>query len=90
MPARIRFLERYGNGIAITLVGLAALVAFYEEGVGTALLSAGLVAAIAISVHAAERMAYVESEDEWQKAERREEELRRKALRLHPNMLENA
>jgi hypothetical protein len=89
MPARIRFLGRYGNAIAIFLVGCAAVSGIGEDGFGFSVLSACLVAAVALSVHASERMAFVASEADWHKAELREAELRKQAIRLHPNMLEN-
>lgn len=71
MPARIRFLGRYGNAIAMFLVGVAAVSGFGEDGFGLSVLSASLVAAVALSVQAAERMAFVASEDDLHKAEAR-------------------
>lgn len=67
---------RYANIVAVVLVGIAGFVAFQEEGIALGLLAAAFVAAIAISVHATERMAYVASNEEWHRAVKREEELR--------------
>jgi hypothetical protein len=43
---------------------------------------------VALSVHAAERMAFLDSKEEWQKAELREAELHREAARLSPQVSE--
>jgi hypothetical protein len=39
-------------------------------------------------VHAAERMAFLDSKEEWHKAEQREAELHRQATRLSPQVSE--
>jgi hypothetical protein len=84
MPARIRFIGRYVNIGVLLLIGLLALVGLDQGDIGFPLLSAGLLGAIAISVHAAERMAFLESEEEWRKSEQRATELHHQFALLHP------
>lgn len=76
MPARIRFLARYGNGILLMLIAFFTAVGVSSGDDMFPLLSASFLAAIAMSVHAAERMAALGSADEWRKTEVREAELR--------------
>ena len=90
MSARLRFFSRYGNSMMAALLLLAAVIGFGQEGFGLSLLLASFAAAIALSVHAAERMAFESSHEDWYKAERREAELRSQAIRLQPNMMEGA
>lgn len=89
MSARLRFFSHYGNSMMASLIVLAAVVGFDQEGFGLSLLLAAFVAAIALSVHAAERMAFVASHEDWRKAELREVELRSEVARLQPKLLES-
>jgi hypothetical protein len=88
MPARTRFFGRYGNAIVAMFVGILALIGIGQGDFIFPLLSAGLLAAVAVSVHAAERMAFLESEDEWRQAEQREAELHRQVQKLTPQVSE--
>jgi hypothetical protein len=88
MPARIRFVGRYVNAGVFLLIGILALIGFDNGGGGFPLLSAALIGAVAISVHAAERMAFLESEEEWRKSEARVVELRNQVALLRPQVSE--
>lgn len=88
MPARTRFFGRYGNAIVAGLLAIFALVGISQGDIVFPLLSSCLLAAVAVSVHAAERMAFLDSEEEWHKAEQREAELHRQAARLSPQVAE--
>jgi hypothetical protein len=88
MPARTRFFGRYGNVIVAMIVGLFALVGIGQGDFIFPLLSAGLLAAVAVSVHATERMAFLDSEEEWRRAEQREAELHREVQKLSPQVSE--
>lgn len=88
MPARTRFFGRYGNAIVASLLAIFALVGIGQGDIAFPLLSGCLLAAVAASVHAAERMAFLDSEEEWHKAEVREAELHRQAARLSPQVSE--
>nr|ART35860.1 B312 [uncultured bacterium] len=87
MPARIRFVGRYINARVFLLIGILALIGFDNGGVDFPFLSAALIGAVALSVHAVERMAFLESE-EWRKSEERAVELRRQLALLHPQVSE--
>jgi hypothetical protein len=84
MPTRIPFAGRYVNAGVLLLIGLLALVGLDHGDIGFPLLSAAFLGAIAISVHAAERMAFLESEEEWRKSEQRAVELHHQFALLHP------
>jgi hypothetical protein len=88
MPARIRFVGRYINAGVLLLIGLLMLIGFDQGGIGFPLLSAALIGAVAVSVHATERMAFLESEEEWRKSEERAVELRHQMALLHPQVSE--
>lgn len=88
MPARTRFFGRYGNGIVAGFLVVFALVGIGQGDIIFPLLSGCLLAAVALSVHAAERMAFLDSKEEWHKAELRETELHREAARLSPQTSE--
>jgi hypothetical protein len=88
MPVRIRFIGRYVNVGVFLLIGLLALIGFDQGGIGLPLLSAALIGAVALSVHATERMAFLESEEEWRKSEERAVELRRQFASLRPQVSE--
>ena len=82
MQARTRFFGRYGHVIVALAVIMLALFDFGQGEVVFPLLCAGFLAAVALSVHATERMMFLDSKDEWRKAELREAELHREVLRL--------
>ncbi len=88
MPARTRFFGRYGNAIVASLLALFALIGIGQGDIAFPLLSGCLLAAVAVSVHAAERMAFLDSKEEWRKAEAREVELHSQAARLSPQVSE--
>ena len=88
MPARTRFFGRYGNAIVAGLLAVFALIGIGQGDIVFPLLSGCLLAAVAVSVHAAERMAFLDSEEEWRKAELREAELHRQAARFTPQVSE--
>lgn len=78
MPARIKFAGRYGNGLAAFLGVLVAIIAIDQGQILLPLVSAVLIAAAALSIYVAEKAAFEASQDDWQRAERREIELRRR------------
>lgn len=88
MPARIRFVGLYVNAGVLLLIGILMLIGFDDGGAGFPLLSAALIGAVAISVHATERTAFLESEAEWRKSEEREIELRREIALMRPQVSE--
>ena len=88
MPARTRFFGRYGNAIVAGLLAIFTLIGIGQGDIAFPLLSGCLLAAVAVSVHAAERMAFLDSEEDWRKAEAREAELHRQAARLSPQVSE--
>lgn len=88
MRARAHFFSRYGNVIVAMAIGILALIGIGQGDVAFPLLSAVLLTAIALSVHATERMAFLESEEEWRKAEQREAELHREMSCLTPQVSE--
>lgn len=88
MPARIRFVGRYVNFGVLLLIGILMLIGLDDGGVGFPLLSAALIGAVAISVHATERLAFLESEAEWRKSEERVVELHREIALLRPQVSE--
>lgn len=88
MPARIRFIGRHINTGVFLLIGVLALIGLDNGGVGLPLFSAALIGAVAVSVHATERMAFLESEEEWHKSEERAVELRREFALMRPQVSE--
>lgn len=88
MPARIRFVGRYVNAGVLLLIGILMLIGLDDGGPGFPLLSAALIGAVAISVHATERAAFLESEAEWRKSEERAIELRREIALMRPQVSE--
>jgi hypothetical protein len=82
MLARTHFFGRYGHIIVVIAVGIFALLGISQGDIAFPLLSAALLSAIALSVHATERMMFLESKEEWLKAEHREIELHRQVSSL--------
>lgn len=88
MLARTRFVGRYGHALLAMVVGIIAWIGFDKGDAVFPLLSAALLVAIALSVHATERMAFSESMDDWRRAELREVELHQEMARLTPQVSE--
>ena len=88
MFARTRFFSRYGNVIVASVVGLLALSGIGQGEFAFPVLCGAFLVAVALSVHATERMASLESEDEWNKSLLREAELHRQASSLVPQVSE--
>ena len=82
MQARTHLFGRYGHVVVAVVIGGIALVDFSLGEVLLPLLCAGLLAAIALSVHATERMMFLESQEAWHKAEQREVELHKEVAHL--------
>lgn len=82
MHARTHFFGRYGHVVVAIVIGGIALVDFSQGEVLLPLLCAGLLVAVALSVHATERMMFLESNEAWHEAERREAELHQEVAHL--------
>ena len=76
MNDQIPFLIRHGNILAAALATVLGSFALEQEGEVLPMISATLIVAAALSVHAAERMAVLEHRSDWWGATRREAELR--------------
>lgn len=88
MFARTRFFSRYGNVIVASVVGLLALSGVVQGEIAFPLLCGAFLVAVALSVHATERMASLESKDEWNKSLLREAELHRQMSHIVPQVSE--
>jgi hypothetical protein len=84
----LRFLIRHGNIVAALLVSLLAVIGAEQEDGFLPLVSASLIAAAALSVQAAERMAVLEHRSDWWGATRREAELRDRFMSLQATLSE--
>ena len=88
MFARTRFFSRYGNVIVASVVGLLAMSGIGQGDVAFSMLCGVFLVAVALSVHATERMASLESEDEWNQSLLREAELHRQMSSIVPQVSE--
>lgn len=76
MIDQIPFLIRHGNILVAALATVLVVIALEQDDEILPMISATLIAAAALSVHAAERMAVLEHRADWWGATRREAELR--------------
>lgn len=88
MHAPTHIFGRYGHVVVAVVIGGIAVVDFSQGEILLPLLCAGLLVAVALSVHATERMKFLESAEAWHQAERREVELQREVAHLSARISE--